>query len=76
MVRCEGHMLRDHVLWVEVLCEEASAVSMKLLKVEVTKSLIAIDHEGGHKSVDRELREKVLQEKASVEELKLPKSKA
>jgi hypothetical protein len=43
--------------------EEASVVSMKLPKDKVSKSLIAIDHEGGHVSVDRELREKAVQEK-------------
>jgi hypothetical protein len=40
---------------------------------EVSKSLTAIDHEGEHASVDREIREKALWEKASIEELKLPK---
>jgi hypothetical protein len=44
----------------EVLPEEASAVSLKLPKPEVPKSLIAIDHEGGHASVDHEIWEKVL----------------
>jgi hypothetical protein len=39
----------------------------------VPKSLITIDREGGHASVDRELWAKVLRAKASVEELKLPK---
>jgi hypothetical protein len=58
---------------VEVLREEASAVSLKLLNPEVLKSLIVIDCGGGHASVDHELREKVLQKKVSVEELKLPK---
>jgi len=52
---------------VEVLWEEASVVILKLPKLKVLKSLIAID---------RELRGKVLWEKVSVEELKLPKSKA
>jgi hypothetical protein len=58
---------------VEVLREEASVVSLKLPKPEVSKSLIVVDHEGGHVSVDRELWGKALWEKASVEELKLPK---
>jgi hypothetical protein len=39
----------------------------------VTKSLITIDYEGGHASVERELRAKALWAKASIEELKLPK---
>jgi hypothetical protein len=59
---------------VEVLREEASAVSLKLLKLEVLKSLIVVDHEGKHASIDHELWEKALQAKASIEELKLPKS--
>jgi hypothetical protein len=46
---------------------------LKFLKAEVSKSLIAVDRAGGHVSVDRELWEKALREKASVEELKLPK---
>jgi hypothetical protein len=58
---------------VEVLREEASVVSLKLLNPKVSKSLIVIHHEGGHKSVDCEFQEKALQAKASVEELKLPK---
>jgi hypothetical protein len=41
---------------VEVLREEASVVSLKLPKPEVSKSLIVIDREGGHASVDRELQ--------------------
>ena len=57
----------------EVILEEASVVSLKLPKPKVSKSLIAIDHEGGHTWVDSELREKALREKASVEELKLLK---
>jgi hypothetical protein len=61
---------------VEVLREEASVVSLKLSKPDVSKSLIVVDREGGHASVDRKLREKALRAKASVEELKLPKSKA
>jgi hypothetical protein len=61
---------------VEVLCEEASDVSLKLPKPEVPKSLRTVDHEGRHASVDRELQGTSLQEKASVEELKLPKSDA
>jgi hypothetical protein len=61
---------------VEVLREEASVVSLKLPKPKVPKSLIAIDHEGGHALVDHELQEKALREKMSVEELKLPKSEA
>jgi hypothetical protein len=60
---------------VEVLQEEASVVSLKFLKLEVSKSLIVIDHERAHPSVDRELREKVLWEKANVEELKLSNPK-
>jgi hypothetical protein len=48
-------------------------MSLKLPKPEVSKSLIVIDREGGHVSIDHELREKSLQAKASVEELKLPK---
>jgi hypothetical protein len=48
---------------VEVLREEASVVSLKLPKPEVSKSLIVIDHEGGHALVDRELWEKALQGK-------------
>jgi hypothetical protein len=64
-------MSRDHVLRVEVLHEEASVVSLKLLKPEVPKSLIVVDREGGHASVDRELQGKALQEKVSIEELKL-----
>ena len=66
-------MSRDHVLRVEVLREEASVVSLKLSKPDVSKSLIVVDREGGHASVDRKLREKALRAKASVEELKLPK---
>jgi hypothetical protein len=58
---------------VEVLREEESAVSLKLPKSKVLKSLIAIDIEGGHASTDRELWEKALWEKVSVEELKLLK---
>jgi hypothetical protein len=54
---------RDRVLRVEVLREEASVVSLKLPKAEVSKSLIVIDHEGGHASVDRELWEKALGKK-------------
>jgi hypothetical protein len=56
---------------VELIREEASAMSLKLPKAEVLKSLLVVDHEGGHMSVDRELWEKALQEKVSVEELKL-----
>jgi hypothetical protein len=41
----------------------------------VLKSLIVIDCEGGHASVDRELWEKVLWAKVSIEELKLLKLK-
>ena len=58
----------------EVIREEASAVSLKLPNLKVPKLLITIDREGGHVLVDRELWEKVLQEKKSVEELKLLKS--
>ena len=50
-------------------------MSLKLSKLEVSKSLIAIDCEGGHTSVDRELWEKALWEKVSIEDLKLPKPK-
>jgi hypothetical protein len=61
---------------VEVLQEEASAVSLKLSKPKVSKSLIAIDREGGHALVDHELQEKALWAKTSVEELRLTKSEA
>jgi hypothetical protein len=60
---------------VEVLREE-SVVCLKLLNPEVSKSLIVIDHEGGHVLVERELWGKALWAKASVEELKLLKSEA
>jgi hypothetical protein len=43
---------------VEVLHEEESIVSLKLSKTEVSKSLIVVDREGGHASVDHELRGK------------------
>jgi hypothetical protein len=76
IVRCEGHVSRDHVLRVEVLREEASVVSLKLLKPKVSKFLISIYHEGVHMSIDRELREKALRAKESIEELKLLKSEA
>jgi len=51
-------------------------VILKLPNPEVLNSYIVIYHEGGHTSVDRELQGKALQEKSSVEELKLPKSEA
>jgi hypothetical protein len=47
----------------------ASAESLKLSKPEEPKSLIAINREGGHASIDKELREKM-----SVEELRFPKA--
>jgi hypothetical protein len=50
-------------------------MSLKLSNPEVSKSLIAIDREGGHASVDCELWGKALLEKESVEELKLPMSR-
>jgi hypothetical protein len=64
------------VLRVEVLREEESVVSLKLLKPKVSKFLISIYHEGVQVSIDRELQEKALRAKESVEELKLLKSEA
>jgi hypothetical protein len=60
----------------EVLWEEASVVSLKLLNPKVSKSLITVDREGGHTLVDHELGVKELWAKVSVEDLKLPKSEA
>jgi hypothetical protein len=46
---------------------------LKLPKAEVSKPFIVIDREGGHASVDRELWEKEIHAKVSVDDLKLPK---
>jgi hypothetical protein len=52
-------------------CCEFETPEARIFKVP--KLLITIDREGGHVLVDRELWEKVLQEKMSIEELKLLK---
>jgi hypothetical protein len=75
IVHCEGHASRDRVLRVEVLREEASIVSLKLLKPEVLKSLIVIDCEGGHVSVDRELLGKSALGKSERRGVETPKAR-
>jgi hypothetical protein len=67
--------LTDHVLRVKSLQEEASAESLKFMKPEESKSLIVIDREGGHTSVDYELWVKSFWEETIMERLILSKAK-
>jgi hypothetical protein len=64
----EGHVTTDREL------QEKAKVSVETPEPEEPKSLIVVDREGGHASIDCVLWVKLLQTKESIEELRLPKA--